>query len=677
VRYYSPLPNWDYWNVVQHLEAYQAFDISVLWQQHNEHRIVFPEIVFALDMLLVHGRQVLTLAISFMCYFSTWLVMSWAVFSDKSLSPTIRYTAIFLSGIVVGWHGSAAALGIPFLLQWTLTQFASVLAFALIITLRKTSRTIYLIGTLTCATVATYSSANGLLLWPLILAAGLLLSLSRRYMLTLLIAGIVNIGLYFVGFHLSRGLNLSELLSHPFYLIGFLSSYASMPFGALRTAEFGVIVGLVNIVLFLALLAIAARIRLLASAPAIVLFGYFAFTLLSALLTAAGRMNPQDMTFTAAKASRYLTTPLMNWGALIIALIWVSQRYRWRVALSGSITLAIVALVLLLFPKLRVWVQGNDMIFARQQWAALSVENGLLDPVLIRYVFPDLNFVRLYLPQLRSNHLSIFFHGYGGSLGQPLTSRFSGPPMQRQPGAVTRTLLVSGGVEVLGWADGPRFRRVILVNETGRIVGLGEKLLVGFPPDLESQDTPRSLAWVGFINSSFASKSFSAYAIDHNRKGIVPIAGPSAIPATTAAPVENVGAPIIGLEWRMDPNWSVNGVPLNSQFGTTPPKRFYGSWSGSDRNTGQLRSSKFDAPVNGCIVLPVLHGPSVGGLSVEIRDLDTNGVLAVAPMQDADTEWRFWRFPLAPSVKHLRITAEDRGRDSGQWLAVGQPSQCQ
>jgi hypothetical protein len=116
--------------------------------------------------------------------------------------------------------------------------------------------------------------------------------------------------------------------------------------------------------------------------------------------------------------------------------------------------------------------------------------------------------------------------------------------MPRQPGAVTRTLLVSGGVEVLGWADGPRFRRVILVNETGRIVGIGEKLLAGFPSDLESQDTPRSLAWVGFINSSFASKSFSAYAIDRDRKGIVPIAGPSAIPSVAAVAV-NQGSPAI------------------------------------------------------------------------------------------------------------------------------------
>jgi hypothetical protein len=67
--------------------------------------------------------------------------------------------------------------------------------------------------------------------------------------------------------------------------------------------------------------------------------------------------------------------------------------------------------------------------------------------------------------------------------------------MPRQPGAVTRTLLVSGGVEVLGWADGPRFRRVILVNEAGRIVGLGGKLLAGFLQILNHKIRPH--LWLG------------------------------------------------------------------------------------------------------------------------------------------------------------------------------------
>jgi len=676
VHYYTPLPIWDYWNVVQHLERYRALDFRVLWQQHNEHRIVFPEIVFAVDMLLAHGRQILPLAISFVCYFCTWLLMSWTVFSDRSLSRTIRYTAILLSGVVIGWQGSAIALGIPFLLQWTLTQFASVLALALLYPLKQTARIIYLIGTITCATIATYSSGNGMLLWLLILAAGFVLSLDKRFVLVLAIAGIANVSLYFVGYHLRGGLDLRNLFSHPFYLVWFLSSYVSMPFCMLGRAQFGVWVGLANLLLFFALLAIAARTRLLASAPSIVLFGCFAFTLLSALLTAAGRMNPQDSTFTAAKATRYLTLPLVNWGALAMALIWVSGRCGWKLASSRNIALSVTVLLLLTFPKLKRRLTGDDVFFARQQWAALSIENGLFDPEIARYIHPALPFAKHLVQQLRDNHLSIFFRGSSAWLGQPVAPRLSGPFTPRSAGAVTRMLPITGGVEVVGWADGSRSQRMILVNESGRIVGFGSKLLAGFPYDLQSPETPSSLGWVGFINLSFESKSFCMYLIDRRTGKIIPIGVSSAFPATTSVSLNDAGPSIAGLGWQMDQSWTLNGVPPRSQFGTTPPKPIYASWSGTDRNTGQIVSSNFGAPANSCIILPVLHGPSVNGLSVEITDADTNSVLAGAPMQDVDIHWRFWRFPVAPTAKHLRITAEDHGQNWGQWLAIGQPSEC-
>lgn len=323
VRYYNPLPIWDYWNIAQHLPQYRAFDIRVLWIQHNEHRIVFPEIVFAVDMLLVHGRQVLPLVISFVCYFSTWLLMSSTIFSDQVLSRTIRYSAILVTGSIIGWQGSVMAVGIPFLLNWTLTQFAAVLALALTAALKSNLRVIYLAGAVGCGSIATYSSANGMLIWPVILIAGLVASISRRYMFVIAVAGITNIGLYFVGYRISHELDIGNLTNHPIYLLGFLASYVSMPFGALKVGSFGVWVGIVHLLIFLYLLYVSVRTRLLSSVPAIVLFGYFVFTLFTALLTAAGRMNSSDMTFTAAKASRYLTVPLANWGALLIALVWL------------------------------------------------------------------------------------------------------------------------------------------------------------------------------------------------------------------------------------------------------------------------------------------------------------------------------------------------------------------
>jgi hypothetical protein len=676
VHYYNPLPAWDYWDVVQHLQKYRALDLRVLWQQHNEHRIVFPEIIFALDMLLAHGRQILPLAFSFVCYFGTWVVISWTVLSDKSVTLATRYTAILLSGVIIGWQGSAIALGMPFLLQWTLTQFASVLALALLQPFKGTGRIAYLIATITSATVATYSSGNGMLLWPLILVAALLLSLTRPYIVALVIAGVANITLYFVGFHLRGGLDLISLLRHPIYLLGFLSSYVSMPFGFLGRPEAGVWLGVANLLVFLALLAIVARARLLASAPSIVLFGYFAFTLLTALLTAAGRMNPHDSAFMAAKASRYVTLPLVNWGALAVALIWLSARRGWKLPSARNIALCAAVLLILTFPRLNPRLAGDDVFFARQQWATLCIENGLLDPEIARYIHPVLPYIKPLLRQLRENHLSVFFKGYSGWLGDPVKSRLSGPFTPRSAGAVTRTLPIERGVEVIGWAEGSRSQQMVFVNESGRIVGFGRKLLAGFPYELRSPETPSSLGWVGFVNLGFEEKSFRTYLIDRRTGRITPIGTLSTIPITRAVALSDVGPSMSGLEWQMHRSWTAEGVPRASQFGKNPPTPFYASWSGSDRNTGQITSSDFSAPANGCLILPVLHGSSVTGLSVEIIDADTNAILEVAPMQDADIHWRFWRFLLTPTAKRLRITAEDQGQGLGQWLAIAQPSAC-
>ncbi len=99
LRYYNPLPTWDYWRVAESIQSYESFDFRILWRQHNEHRIIFPEIVFAADMLFLHGRELLPLALSFLCYFATWIVLAWAFWSesaDPSGRPNYRHFA--------SWH---------------------------------------------------------------------------------------------------------------------------------------------------------------------------------------------------------------------------------------------------------------------------------------------------------------------------------------------------------------------------------------------------------------------------------------------------------------------------------------------------------------------------------------------------------------------------------------------
>src|SRR5437868_12898165 len=104
-RFYNPLPVEDYWRVPEQLQDYQRFNLRALWRQHNEHRIVFPELFFAADMLLFHGKQFLPLAVSFLFYIGCWILLVIASNSDRCISKTTRRFAAVLSAIIIGWPG--------------------------------------------------------------------------------------------------------------------------------------------------------------------------------------------------------------------------------------------------------------------------------------------------------------------------------------------------------------------------------------------------------------------------------------------------------------------------------------------------------------------------------------------------------------------------------------------
>ncbi len=676
---YSGVPFEDYWRVALNVPRYKAMDFRVLWVQHNEHRILFPEIIFALDMLTWHGRQILTLAVSFLCYLSTWLVLAWTLFSDRRFPSPVQTVAVLLAGIAVGWKGSAIVLADPFLLQWTLMELCVFLSLAFLVRVKEGRANVYLILAIISGVLATYSSSNALLLWPLLLAAGMLLRFTKREMTILGIAACASVGFYFVGYHFLNHVNIGNLVSHPFYLVGYVGAYLSMPFGGMKSPQFGTYVGLISLSIVIVLFVFAARNRLLVSKPGIVLFGAYSFTLLTALMTAAGRMDPADPGFTSAKAERYLSIPLMSWGVFISLALWIASRCRWKIVSPVVITLLVIILMAIGFLKLKWWVQGGNNMFADEQLAALGFEDGLTDPGLIRKIFPDPSLVFRCLPELRKDNLSFFYRSRQKWLGVPV-DRFSRVLATPASGEVAYTFPVRSGFEVVGWADlssrGAQYNWVVLTNELGLIAGFGERLPAGFPAELHSPHAPPSLAWAGFVNLNVKTRSFSIYVVDPRRKGLFPIPGSLPVPTIEAAGLENLGLRIPGVDWERDAAWTLDGYPPPSRFDAPPPNPIYSSWSGNDANTGQMVSSIFPAPANRCMILPVLHGPSVEGQSAQIEDADTGKLVESIPMQDADLQWEFWRVPLDVGVKRLRVSARDQGRNYGQWTALGSPSEC-
>ena len=684
IHYYCALPVWDYWRTVENLSAYRHLYLPILWRQHNEHRIIFPEIVFALDMLLLHGRQTLPIMVSFLSYGLAFAVFAANFWSEKRITAYTRVIAILLAAVVVFWQGSATVLATPFLLQWTLGQFSVVCALSFLARFEQSAHKKHLAYGIIAASVATYSSGNGLSVWPILIAGALLMRLKRSDIGILIASAILIGGAYFIGYKFSKETHLSYLILYPFYFLKYLGAYLGMPFTAITNypemtvPTMGICIGWFNCLSVVTAGAIAWRRGMLTPRPALVFFGTYAFTLCTIVITAAGRMDPSDPKVVTALAPRYLTIPLLNWGLTILIYFWVfglGARISKLVPVFAALIAGVLALAL---GRLQPWLADDATYFAKYQMAALSLQNGLMDDTLARMVFPSFEFVRVYSRQLQENKLSIYYKYLGRWLGKNVTS-YASVSTTPIAGAVAFMYPVTSGVEVAGWADPSNLQRtyrwVILANEQGQIVGFGERFPAGFPRDIPAHSVPPSLGWVGFVNLRYPVQKLSAYIADASGKALFPLAENVPLPDTAPVSLKDAGPALAGATWSGTGAWTEGRLPLVIP-GELPAGPIYSSWGGSDRDTGQWQSSAFATPANHCIILPVLHGPRVDGLSVTLTDDKSNQVIATAPMEDDATRWSFWRIPIPAATERVRVTASDTGTAWGQWVAIAGPDEC-
>ena len=679
IRFYSPLPFWDYWDTVKQISHYRHFDLSVYWQQHNEHRIVFPEIIFAADYILFRGREILPTVLNVAFYVATWLILC-GVLYRTAVPRLARICAALLAGIVMGWEGSICVISAPFLIQWTLMLVSAALALFLLARARDSRHAAAcLAGAIFCCVVCNYSSANGILLWPVVLLAGYIRGLRRIQLMTLAASAAVSIGVYFIGYRFSSDTNIGAMLRHPFATTGFTAAYLGMPFTVVKP-WLGVSAGLFGIAAYIAFAVLAFRKRLLGRTAGVVLLGFYLVCFLTALLTAAGRMNPQDVTFGAATAQRYCIIPFAAQAALILAAAWLlgtSRLHLWIPFLG----LFVAGFALIgKSPRIDYWIDSAKDSLANCQLASLGFETGVDDAGLMRDVYPGPNEVRLALPILREQKLSTFANARTEWLGKPALQVFRSISERPEVGAVTAVYPLQSGLMVLGWSDSPRRiwkpQELVFLNEEKRIVGLGSKLPAGVPRGLGSLDTPGSLAWAGFVNLRFRSESVSAYVVEAHGKALSPLGKPIVPPAVRLVGPDEIGAPLTSVRWNVQGAWSKGGQVPSAPPDIPPGASYYESWNGGDHNTGELISDPFRKPAGNCLVITGAHGPGMDGLSIQAINAANGDVIGSVPLVGGDVVWRFWRIDVPNDAERVQIVADDHGRGWGEWLMVGEPRAC-
>lgn len=671
---YSQIPVADYWRIPQFWANDKTVHWANLWVQHNEHRIVFPELFFATDMLLLHGRMYLPIVVSGLCYLGVWLVLVWAAYSQRVIASPAREAALLAAGVVIAWKGCSSVIATPFQLQFTLLQFMVALAFLLLVKAGEKASLPALWAMLCAGVIATYTSANGMLIWPLLIAGAVLLKISAQRILLISAVAVAAIATYFVGYHFLPS-QMRSNLGHPIQAIQFLCSYIAMPFGGFLSPVFGVAVGAVNLVLMGGCFVFVWRRNLLTSRLGMVVFGSYFFALLSALLTTAGRMDLRESIYAEAKAWRYVTVPTVGWALLAIALVWVAGEMRSR-NWAFAAALLMVGSFGYGFVRARHWIEETRLELQNAQITAIMLRNHVFAPKQVWTIFQAPEFVRSVAAEMRDNHKAVWAHGDDKWIGRDVASLY--PVKLPVAGKITCVYPVPGNsIEIVGWADNQSLtddHEVVFVNSAGKIAGFGSRPAAGWPLNIGTRDAPESREFVGFVAAVQPGERLSIYVRSLHGALVQPMDDHIEVPAFT--PVAGDTTPLQGIIWKPDGTWTVNGFGSRKDLDPLPNDLIYGSWSGSGYKTGVIHTDPFAAPAAHCLVLPVLHGTATYGQSVEVLDADTQQTIAQLPMLEGRAFWERWRIPVPASVRNLTIAAKDQGAGPDEWLAVASPEQC-
>ena len=283
--------------------------LSMLWTQHNENRMLFPNLVVLALGALTH-LNVLTeeyLSAALLVIATSLIILA----NRRDLAPAywILYLPVAFLMLSLGQSGDT-------LFGFQLAWYMIVLALAGVIFLLDSRRESWLLlfAAVGIAVIGSYSSLQGLFIWP----AGLIILLwrhrSRAFVATWLVSAVVTVGVYFYHFNFSSTDTGQKgyLVDHPLRAVEFfflsIGDVMGRPLPSGPQALDPVIVALGVAIFLLALVCLAVYVRpsrLSRSpvGPALICFG-----ILFALSITYGRSS---YGLAAASQSRYVTFNLL------------------------------------------------------------------------------------------------------------------------------------------------------------------------------------------------------------------------------------------------------------------------------------------------------------------------------------------------------------------------------
>ena len=385
--------------------------LGTLWAQHNEHRMFFPNLIV---LALAHTTHFNILVEEYLG--GLMLVMSiglliWAHKRRSLSTPWLYYCPVAIISLSFVQVGNALW---GFQMAWYLIMLA--LALALFLLDRPSLTWLVLIGAITAATVGTFSSLQGLLIWPVGLVLLYCRSRQKGVVMAWLASGFVATVVYFYHFSSSAtGVNNAYAFSHPIAALQFfflaIGDVTGQPLPFIGRSDSIMLLGIV--IVAVAIWAVAAygfrRNRL--GGPIGV--SLICFGLLFAASITAGRLS---YGLQAAGGSRYTTFDLsILVGCYLTLLGQPAERAKAaqlgiRVIVGGTIVLVAILGTRNGLTQAATWHQ----IMSEGADVTVNIDkapDSLVEAALSPGASGDISFIRQSAHTARTQHLSLFATG--------------------------------------------------------------------------------------------------------------------------------------------------------------------------------------------------------------------------------------------------------------------------
>jgi hypothetical protein len=683
---YQPLPLDDHMDFMIDLQRWYdgAWRAADWWKQHNEHRILVPRLFFLTDVLFFSGNNVFLVTFNIVLQ-TLHVLLLWHIIAQADLPRPARWAAGCASALfllsAVNLENFLWAFQIQFILVFLAVSAACVALFTC-----SSRRVLWLALTIVLGFIATFSLANGVLIWPILIGLAALGGLGWRTMLTVAAAGLVIGGACLLSFQPHPGhASPFESVRQPLTVLHYTVLYLSGPFGDLLGRWFGAALGSLGLMVTLSLTIEAMQSRRQLSTTRLALLGIAGFVVASAFVTALGRINfPLEQ----ALSARYFTPALIYWIATLVSCL--AQRsspllWRQRAAVGLGLGCLVVLSVLLVpqqYAEIRRWTVRTNNV----KVGTAALLTNVQDNDSARFIYPSPHRAFVGNDMLRSHNLSIYSTPMPALLGHRIEDIARIAPLDQCSGAIApgSTITVAaglrGGFRLSGWIDRQKSALrpdlIALVSESGMVVGLGA---IHLPTSFLTATRRRpTWTWTGYVAERFQARQVTAYILSFSTSTAQAIACRLATGVQAPeppAPFTALSAPLNDISVVMTGGWSLNG---QHPAGGLPPVNapVYGSWSGADENTGALRLGPFTPGDHKALGVPLVTGPDTTGLSAKLVDANSGKIIArLDRVAFSPHQWVVWRLDLPSDTEsaQLLLVFEDAGSGWGQWFAVATP----